>query len=145
MEDIHTRMSTAIAVAAAVYAANSTPVTIDLLGYDAAEIILAIGIGGITFTTANKIEFVLSHSDDDTTYTPVTDAHLLGVTGTTAGIIKSLIALQAAATVSRFGYKGGKRYLRVLAQFSGTHGTGTPLAGVAILGDAALAPVANQA
>jgi hypothetical protein len=32
--------------------------------------------------------------------------------------------------VYRFGYKGGKRYLKLLADFSGTHGTGTPVAAV---------------
>jgi hypothetical protein len=43
---------------------------------------------------------VLTHSDDDSTYTNVADADMLGVTGITGGIIKSLIAAHAAATVS---------------------------------------------
>jgi hypothetical protein len=45
----------------------------------------------------------------------------------TGGIVRSLIAEHAAATVDRVGYIGGKRYLKILADFSGTHGTGTPI------------------
>jgi hypothetical protein len=42
----------------------------------------------------------------------------------TGGIVKSLIAAHAAADTTEVGYIGGKRYLKVLADFSGTHGTG---------------------
>ncbi|NOW44098.1 hypothetical protein FHW96_000225 [Novosphingobium sp. SG751A] len=145
MEDMHSNIALAVAIAAAAYAADSTAVTIDRLGYDSLEIALNIGVGGITFSGTNKIEFVLTHSDDDSTYTAVADADMLGVSGITNGIIKALVAAHAAAAVYRFGYKGGKRYLKLVADFSGTHGTATPIAASAILGDPALAPVANQA
>lgn len=132
MHDIHSGMTATVVIGAAVLSADNSPAAIDLQGYDAAELILAIGAGGITFSASNKIEFVLTHSDDDATYTAVTDADMLGVTGITDGIIKSLVAAHAAADVYRFGYKGGKRYLKLLADFSGTHGTGTPIAATLI-------------
>lgn len=145
MKDMHSGVSVATLIAAATLAADNTPPTVDLLGFQSAEILLAIGAGGIAFTGTNKIEFVLTHSDDDSTYTAVTTADMLGVTVASGGIIKSLIAAHATASSYRFGYKGGKRYLKLLADFSGTHSTGTPIAAMALLGDPEVAPVADQA
>lgn len=145
MKDLHSHILLAVAIGNAVLSADNTPISIDLQGYDSAEIELAIGIGGITFSGTNKIEFVLTHSDDDTTYVPVSTADMLGVTVATGGIIKSLVAAHAAAAVYRYGYKGNKRYLKLLADFSGTHGTGTPIAATVIKGNGSDNPQANQA
>lgn len=145
MKDLHSGVSVATLIANATLAADNTPAAVDLLGFQSAEILLAIGVGGITFSGTNKIEFVLTHSDDNSTYTNVADADLLGVSGTSNGIIKSLTAAHAAGASYRFGYKGGKRYLKLLADFSGTHGTGTPIAAMVLLGDPEVAPTANQA
>jgi hypothetical protein len=129
MKDIHSDMTIVAAIGAAVLSADNTPAAIDLQGYNAAEIVLNIGIGGITFSASNKIEFKLTHSDDDSTYTDVTVDDMLGLASVgSGGIIKSLVAAHAAAAVYRYGYKGSKRYLKLLADFSGTHGTGTPIA-----------------
>lgn len=130
-----------VLIGAATLAADNTPAAVDLRGYDAATILLNVGIGGITFSGSNKIEFVLTHSDDDSTYTNVTTADLTGTDATTvtSGIIKSLVAAHAAAAVYEFGYIGNKRYLKLLADFSGTHGTGTPICATVVKGDAFLA------
>jgi len=145
MKDIHSGMQLALMFGPVVLSADNTPAAIDLQGYDAAEIVLGIGIGGITFDSTNKIEFKLTHSDDDSTYANVADADMLGVSGISSGIIKSLTAAHAAAAAYRFGYKGGKRYLKLLADFSGTHGSGTPLCAMVVRGHAANKPSANQA
>lgn len=145
MRDIHSGLSVAVAIAAATLDADNTPPTIDLQGYNAAEIVLAIGAGGITFSGTNKIEFKLTHSDDDATYTEVSVDDVLGVDSVTDGIIKALTSAHATASAYRFGYKGGKRYLKLLADFSGTHGTGTPIAGLVLLGHGAVQPEAAQA
>lgn len=118
----------------AVYAADNTPAAFDAALCDALTIFLQVGIGGITFSGSNKIEFVLTHSDDNATYVNVTDADLVGVTGVTNGIVRSLIAAHAAPSTTKIGYKGRKRYLKLLADFSGTHGTGTPLSAIAVKG-----------
>lgn len=145
MKDLHSHITIVSAIGNVVLAADNTPAAIDLQGYASAEVVLSIGIGGITFSGTNKIEFKLTHSDDDTTYTDVTTADMLGVTVSASGIIKSLVAAHAAAAVYRYGYKGGKRYLKLLADFSGTHGTGTPIAANVIKGNGADNPQANQA
>ncbi len=124
-----------------VYAADNTPVAIDCREYGAGFVMLHIGIGGITFSGANKIEFIMTHSDDDSTYTAVAQADVQGVTVGAGGIVHSLIVEQAAAEIVRIGYSGEKRYVKILADFSGTHGTGTPLSAVMIFGYPSWTPV----
>lgn len=145
MRDMHSSVSVATLIGAATLAADNTPAAVDLLGYQGAEIILAIGVGGITFSGTNKIEFVLTHSDDDSTYTAVDTYDMLGVTVASGGIIKSLTSAHGTASSYRYGYKGGKRYLKLLADFSGTHGTGTPIAAIVVKGHGDVQPEAAQA
>lgn len=137
-----TRLAPVSALPPAVYAADNTPAAIDLRDYQSATLLLHIGVGGITFSGTNKIEFVLTHSDDDSTYTAVTDDDLikdsLTAATVTSGIIRTLSAAHAAATLQKVGYVGGKRYLKLLADFSGTHGTGTPIAASVVRNRAAL-------
>ena len=145
MQDLHSTIFIQKVLGPVVATADNTPAALDRQGYDAVEIVLDIGIGGITFDSTNKIEFKVTHSDDDVTYTNVTDADMLGVTGITSGIIKSLTSAHAAAAAYRFGYRGNKRYLKILHDFSGTHGTGTPISIDLILGSPMIAAPANQA
>lgn len=122
----------AVLIGAATLSADNTPASVDLLGYREASILLHVGVGGISFSGTNKIEFVLTHSDDDSTYSNVTSDDLIldsyAPASITSGIVRALTAAHAAATIQKIGYIGGKRYLKLLADFSGTHGTGTPIA-----------------
>lgn len=103
MKDIHSALLAVAAFGPVVLAADNTPAAIDLQGYNSAEILLAIGIGGITFDGSNKIEFKLTHSDDDATYSAVDIDDMLGLASVgSGGIIKSLVAAHAAAAVYRF-------------------------------------------
>lgn len=149
-KDVHSAMALIDVYGPISAAADNTPAAIDLKGYNAAEILLGIGIGGITFDDTNKLVFELGHSDDNVTYVAVTDADMLGVTGIVAGttgfgVIKSLVVAHAAANNYRFGYRGGKRYLKWLNNFSGTHGTATPLHVLVAAMHAAVQPVAADA
>ena len=56
----------------------------------------------------------------------------------TNGIIRTLNAAHASPTLQKLGYVGGKRYHKLLADFSGTHGTGTPIAASVVRNRAAL-------
>jgi hypothetical protein len=140
-KDLHTHLAAAVAIGAVTLAADNTPAAVDLRDYQAAELLLAIGAGGITFDGTNKIEFKLTHSDDDSTYTDVAQDDVQGVTVATGGIIKSLVAAHATADVTRVGYKMTKRYVKLLADFSGTHGTGTPVCATWVLGGKFIQPV----
>ncbi len=127
------------ALVPAVWDADNTPAAIDTAGYKGVTILTHVGIGGITFTTTNKVEFTITHSDDlDSTYAAVEEDDVLmpyGETLATGGIIRSLTAAKAAADteVHAVGYRGKKRYLKVLANFGGTHSSGTPMSASVIL------------
>lgn len=119
-------------IAPAALDADNTPAAIDLLGYDAATLLIHVGIGGITFDGSNKVEFKLTASNDNSSYTAVADADVVlgancDASVGTGGIVYSLIAAHGAGTVTDVKYIGGKRYLKLLADFSGTHGSPTPL------------------
>lgn len=142
--DSYSDSKVALAIASATLSADNTPPAVDLAGFKAALLVLDIGAGGIAFSGTNKIEFVLTHSDDNVTYTNVTAADVLGVSSVTSGIIKSLVAAHAAGATYRFGYRGGKRYTKLLADFSGTHGSGTPISATWVLSEPELGPVDAQ-
>jgi hypothetical protein len=143
IRDDRNNMGVAFAIAPATLDADNTPGAVDLRGYDSATILVNVGVGGITFDATNKVEFKLTHSDDNVTYTAVTVTDVTGLDSVgTGGIIRSLTAAHAAATSTRVGYIGGKRYIKVLADFSGTHGTGTPIDVPVVLTRAHQLPVA---
>lgn len=117
--------------------ADNTPAALDIRGYEVVELYIGVGIGGVTFSDTDKVEFTLTDADyDDTTGLvgsfgnvstgEVYDANEDAVT-VTSGVIKSLVAAHAAAAVYRFSYVGQKGALKLLANFSGTHGAATPL------------------
>jgi hypothetical protein len=140
--EAHSNISSAVMIAPSTPSADTTPISIDLLGFRAAAIMLYIGVGGITFSGTNKIDFVLEHSADNTTWSPVAATDMTGVTVAAGGIVRSLVAAKAAADIQEMSYIGGRRYIRLTADFSGTHGSGTPMTAFAIRALPEMAPAA---
>lgn len=133
----------------ATLAADNTPAAFDLANFDAAMILLGIGVGGITFDDTNKITFELSMSDNGTDYAAVEDEDVLiklpnGSIGGVAegGILRTLNAAHAAASLTRIQLLKPKRYGKLLANFQGTHNTGTPLSALLVSGRPSSAPLA---
>lgn len=124
----------------AVYDADNTPAAFDIGQAESCTLFVNVGVGGITFTSTNKVEFKLTHSDDNETFTAVAQGDVVGPTVGTGGIIRSLVAAHAAASVTEVGYVGRKRYLKLLADFGGTHSTGTPMSALAVRGRLLKAP-----
>ncbi len=148
MKDLYSKILPVISIVPAVLAADNTPVAVDRQGFNSLVYEIAIGAGGITFDATNRIDFKLTESDDDSTYNAVADADIIGLgtgrilsTVGTGGIVLSLIAAHASGTVDKVGYIGNKRYTKMLADFSGTHGTGTAIYASAIKGNPNHAPV----
>jgi len=135
-------VSPQVLIGAASLSADNTPPAVALAGFNSCTILIAVGIGGITFTGSNKIEFKLTESDNGTDYTAVSDDDVAGATVGTGGIILSLVEEHAAAAVYEFSYVGDAQHLKLLADFSGTHGSGTPIAALAVLGDPVTRPAA---
>lgn len=133
--DLHDNLSTALLIAPSTPTADTTPVSADLLGFRSSMVLLYIGVGGITFTGVNKIDFVLEHSFDNTNWAAVAQGDVVGATVTGSGIVRSLVAAKAAADFQEISYIGGRRYIRFFADFSGTHATGTPMFAAIVRGN----------
>ncbi len=109
-----------------------------------------LGLAAVQFLPQVKVDVKLQDSDDDTTYTAVTDANdvLVAADGVAAapdvnGIVATIDAAAEDETRIRLGYVGNKRYARLIFDFTGTHSTGLPLALLGILGHPHLRPVTD--
>ncbi|BBF92120.1 hypothetical protein [Blastochloris tepida] len=144
MRSLSPNLGPVLAIGPATLSVDNAPVAIDLAGFNAAAILIAVGASGIAFDATNKIEFVLKHGDTATLaeHTAVAPADVVDATVAAGGIVKALTAAHPAADVTKLSYVGGKRFISVLADFSGTHGTGTPICVAVVKGHPANAPVA---
>lgn len=118
----------------ATLAADNTPAAVDVRGFACVQILIGVGIQGVTFTTTDKIEIKLRNGDGTVgNHAAVVAADVIlpsALTFATGGIIRNLNAAHAAATFYTVDYVNTdplKTHISILADFSGTHGTGTPL------------------
>jgi hypothetical protein len=128
---------------------------VDLQGYNGAEIVLGFKGSGATYVAASALKFTVLHGNTSTAATGAIGTNDLIGNGHTSGVIMNINS-EAAATAAvaagceRWGYIGGKRYLRVRYSASGvaTSATGAntvQFTGMVIKGLPAVAPVANEA
>ena len=141
LHDLRSHLTPKVLIGPAVLTDDNTPVEIDLKDYGNCMINLFVGIGGITFTNTNKIEMKVNHGSTSGSLVAVDAGDINGIDAAdltagaiSNGIIKSFKAAHAAAAFYSFNYIGGERYIELLADFGGTHGTGTPIFAEAILG-----------
>jgi len=142
MQDLKNNIGVVQSLAPAERSSDANGTGVDLQGFESATIVIDMGAEGITLSSTNKIEIELEHSDDDSTYTDVTSsADVIGATPDSNGVIATFDDPAEAPAIASVGYIGGKRYIRAVANFSGTHGTATPMAVSVIKGHARSNPV----
>jgi hypothetical protein len=115
---------------------TKTSSTIDLQGFNSADVIFAIGASGDTLSGSLFWTLKLQHSDDDSVYT---DTALADLNNTALTVVVNSSSLDK--TAYGFGYQGGKRYLKGIATPTGTHTNGTPIGIFALRDAAAYKPV----
>lgn len=136
-----------VMVAAATVTSTPSATAIDLVDFGSCTVEMFVGAGGITFTTTNKIEMIAYESDDNSTFTAAPDDALILDPGATApggtGIVRSITAAKASAdtTIPTVGYRGKKRYFKVVPTLGGTHSTGTLISVTARRGYAYHGPI----
>jgi hypothetical protein len=144
MRDLVSRVSISAPHFPSILTATPTAVTVDRRGFESVTFVTDTGVGGITFTGTNKIEWTMTHSDDGTTFANVTTGDVRGAAGSeptiTNGIVEAYVAAKAAVSTVEYGYVGDKRYVRLTPVFGGTHSTGTTVGTKAILGHPANSP-----
>ena len=97
--------------------------------------IFDIGAEGDTLSGSVKIDVKLEHSDDDSSYSAVTsNSDITDGAIDSNGIWATFDDNAEAPAVVGIGYIGGKRYVRVVADFTGTHSNGTPVSAMVLKG-----------
>ena len=124
---------------------------IDRQGFESVSFHFYVGIGGITFDTSNYLGLLIEESDDNVTWNAIASSNAVnagpGVTTVVdaSGRVGLIQAAKAAADTyplsRKWDYVGSKRYVSARPAFVGTHGTGTPVAVIAVLGDPTNLPV----
>lgn len=129
-KDLHNSIEVTASLAPVALDADANGTGVDVSNCESVEIVCQVGIEGVTLSGTDKIVLELEESDDDSNYTDVAAADMIGEEA--AGIIKTLDDNAECPAVYRVGYIGDAQYVRVVANFSGTHGSATPLSAVVV-------------
>lgn len=135
------------ALTAAVRTADANGASVDRAGFESVTFAVNLGAEGDTLTGALYIQLEVEESDDNAAWTDCAAADIIVpksqsvvLTGVNSLVFTADDGAEAPA-VFHFGYKGEKRYARVVYNVTGTHVVGTPCAAIAILGNPAVRPV----
>ncbi len=136
MRDISNRTVAVATQVPAVVTADADGTTVDLQGFNSAMVVVNTGVEGDTLSGSVKFDFILEHSDDDSTYTAVTSStDVTEGSVDSSGIFLTLDANGETPQISQIGYIGGKRYIRCKIDATGTHSNGTPMGVVVVKGN----------
>ncbi len=108
---------------------EGTGVGVDRTGFQDAVMVAMQGISGDTLSGALLWTISFQESDDNSSWANIAAADLEG--GVNDHVIDA--AAEDPTTIIR-GYRGTKKYLRILWTATGTHTNGTPIAGLIVLG-----------
>ena len=138
-KDLHSDVTAVLSIAPVTRTTDANGTGVDVSKYESAELVFFTGIEGVTLSGTDKIALEIEESNDDSTYTDVAVADLRGEES--EGTVKTLDDNAETPAIYRVGYKGSKRYIRAVVNFSGTHGTGTPVSALVLLGHPRNAPL----
>ena len=113
--------------------ADANGTGIDLTGFEGALVIGDVGAEGDTLDASNDINLEVEESADNSTYTDVADADLVGsVTGANTGTFAHVDAAGEAPKIYFASYIGSKKWIRIVDNRTGTHTVGTPTTGTVV-------------
>ncbi len=132
MRDLHNNIRFKMLTAPDQQTASFQSASIDLSGFDSAELVAMFGDAGNTLGASPEVslDFIVQESDDDSVFTAVTDANdlLFGANGNVAtpdslGVIATLDNDGDQDKLLRVGYRGTKRYIRFSVVENGDAGS----------------------
>ena len=144
MRDLYSNLKTTQVLAPALYDADQNSDPVDLQGFDSCMLLVNVGAAGVTLSETDKIELEVEEADDKVSgpWTDVNPVDLAkSAAGTNGGCFAVIDNAGDDSAVYATAYRGHKRYCRVVVNFIGTHGTGTPIGVTALLSHAQVAPV----
>lgn len=138
----NTRFMTSILPQTLTGDANGTGV--DTANFESAMCVVHVGNSADTLSGSVFMALELEESTDDSTYTDVAVADMLGEAGTTASQWNLINAPTEDSAVFQVGYMGDSRYIRPVYNITGTHSSGTPAGALIVLGHPYVAPITVQ-
>lgn len=137
-----------VALPPATRTADANGADCDRSGYHAVGVSVNVGNSGDVLAPALNISLELQHANDNGsgaagTYEPVPEEQMLGaVSGTLVGQFALIDAPAEDSAVFACAYLGGRKWVRVVYNITGTHTNGTPVAAQYDLATPMHAPVA---
>ncbi len=117
--------------------------SVDMTGYESCAFYALVGESGDTLSGSVMLELEVEESDDDSTFTDVADADLRNyVTGTNNGCFGVIDAAAEDDAVFSCQYIGGSKFVRPVANLTGTHTNGIPVGIIAVRAKKTTSPVA---
>jgi hypothetical protein len=114
--------------------ADGNGVAIDTQDSVGVGVVATVGVSGDTLSPTVKAELELEHSDDGVTFTDCTDDDISApVAGTNPGTFALVDDPAEDDRIYKVNYIGPKRYIRVVANLTGTHTNGFPFSAAAVL------------
>ena len=115
--------------------ADANGSSVDLQGFESATVVFDVGTEGDTLSGSVKIEGQLEHSDNGTDFSAVPTSQVVDGSTNATGVFVTYDANAEIPAVASIGYVGGKRYVRVVDQRTGTQSNGTPSSASVIKGN----------
>lgn len=145
MRDAHSDIKVVQTLSPAVYTTDQNGAAVDSQGFESIEHHVTVGITGDTLSGSVKLDLKLQHgeesdSSDMANVTAATD--VVPDTALTTGIFATIDDNAEDDVVIKIGYRGDKRYTRIVADFTGTHTNGIEVGAIAIKGHPHLMPAA---
>ena len=135
MKDLANNLIGVQSLAPAVRTADANGDGVDLQFFEGAMAIVDVGAEGDTLSSSVKIDFKLEHSDDNSSFSAVTSSSdVTDGSVDSSGIFATFDDNSEAPAIAAIGYVGGKRYVRVVADHTGTHSNGTPYGAMILKG-----------
>lgn len=142
MRDIHHGLKVVQTLDPALTTETRYGAPVDRRGFEAVEHIVCIGTAGDALSETLSIACAIEASEDGSNWLPVTAAaEVLGGPPDPDGVFSIIDDLSGDQRDYRIGYAGPSRYTRIAVVLTGTHEEGTPVAALALLGNANLKPV----
>lgn len=145
MKDLYNNIIAAQTIAPVVGTNGGAPaeVEVDLAGCESAVLLISTGVEAGTLDGSNYWTFTMTHADDDGTgvagsYANVAAADVQGVTPS-SGIVLTLDANAETPQITKIGYVGGKRFVKITPGETGT-AQNLPMEVITIKGDLLDAP-----
>ena len=126
MKDLYNNIDVAQSIAPVVGQSGSAPtaVEVDLAGCNAAVFLISTGVEGSSLSGSNYWTWTMEHADDDGTgvagsYANVAAADVQGVTPS-SGVVLTIDADAETPQITKIGYVGGKRFVKITTAETGT-------------------------